>query len=711
MAEQKLRYLITGDATQLNGALNRASVRLKAFGQAATRVGKNLSIGLTAPITIAGTVAVNQAVKFEKLRTTLNVLTGSADEGARAFERLVQFSATTPFQLPDLVAVNNTLMGFGLSADSAFENLKKLGDIAGITGGNLNNIAIAFGQAAAEGRVMTRDLRQFINNGVPVIKILAQEMGVAEGQIMDLATQGKITFDVLERAFTKATASGGDFAGGTKILSQTLGGLLSTLKDNVNIALAEFGQAIAEAFNLSENIPKIAARLKDLTDKFKSLSPATQKTIILFTAAVAGIGPLLIILGKLSIGLGAVLSILPKVRVAFIALTTAMKANPFILVATAIAGVVLALQNMKKATDAAKLEAFGEDLKKLSIDEAEAKLTKLNKAFDENQKILDKADKGDYLVKNNEGLQVSVKRIKKENTQRGEQIKLLKDFINLKKEEQSVLPKPDSSATATTPLTGGVNLDSTAIKEKITQEKRANNRRNFLNDVFAITDKGQSAIEERFNKNAERLSQPLEATNSALKRFNMRTQEELDRTKAIAEEAGAIITGGFRNMAAGIGAALGDAISSGANLASALAGVLLSTLGAMAIQLGNLAIKIGLAMKAIKLSFKNPFTAIAAGIALIAVGKMIQGAAQTVQGGKVKKFAKGGIVSTPTLGLMAEYPGARSNPEVIAPLDRLKSMIGDSGGGRVQVGGEFTLRGQDLVVALQRANRNRDRIN
>ena len=109
MAEQKLRYVITGDATQLNGALNRASVRLKAFGQAASRVGKSLSIGLTAPITIAGTVAVNQAVKFEKLRTTLNVLTGSADEGARAFERLVQFSATTPFQLPDLVAVNEPL--------------------------------------------------------------------------------------------------------------------------------------------------------------------------------------------------------------------------------------------------------------------------------------------------------------------------------------------------------------------------------------------------------------------------------------------------------------------------------------------------------------------------------------------------------------------------------------------------------------------------
>ncbi len=79
--------------------------------------------------------------------------------------------------------------------------------------------------------------------------------------------------------------------------------------------------------------------------------------------------------------------------------------------------------------------------------------------------------------------------------------------------------------------------------------------------------------------------------------------------------------------------------------------------------------------------------------------------------GAITGFAKGGIVSGPTMGLMGEYPGARSNPEVIAPLDKLKSLIGDRGGSsNVQVGGEFTLKGQDLVVALQRADRNRNRI-
>jgi hypothetical protein len=51
------------------------------------------------------------------------------------------------------------------------------------------------------------------------------------------------------------------------------------------------------------------------------------------------------------------------------------------------------------------------------------------------------------------------------------------------------------------------------------------------------------------------------------------------------------------------------------------------------------------------------------------------------------------------MGLMGEYPGAKTNPEVVAPLDKLKSMIGSGGGS-----GEFVLRGNDLILAIQRSN-------
>lgn len=66
------------------------------------------------------------------------------------------------------------------------------------------------------------------------------------------------------------------------------------------------------------------------------------------------------------------------------------------------------------------------------------------------------------------------------------------------------------------------------------------------------------------------------------------------------------------------------------------------------------------------------------------------------------KFASGGLVYGPTLGLMGEYGGASSNPEVIAPLSRLQAILGVGGGGRTQV--EFHIKGRELVGILNKQN-------
>ena len=80
-------------------------------------------------------------------------------------------------------------------------------------------------------------------------------------------------------------------------------------------------------------------------------------------------------------------------------------------------------------------------------------------------------------------------------------------------------------------------------------------------------------------------------------------------------------------------------------------------------------------------------------------------------GGGVTAFANGGIISGPTMGLVGEYPGAKSNPEVISPLNKLKSLIGDSRmGGNLNVTGEVRVDGQDLLIAIQRAQETADRI-
>jgi hypothetical protein len=112
----------------------------------------------------------------------------------------------------------------------------------------------------------------------------------------------------------------------------------------------------------------------------------------------------------------------------------------------------------------------------------------------------------------------------------------------------------------------------------------------------------------------------------------------------------------------------------------------------VAIQAGDIALKTG-----------NGMAAIVAGGALVAAAAAMK--AHQAKG--IPAFADGGIVSGPTLGLMGEYPGARSNPEVIAPLDKLQSMINTGGGGNFVASTKFD--GRDLWLAVNRYDKDRAR--
>ena len=103
-----------------------------------------------------------------------------------------------------------------------------------------------------------------------------------------------------------------------------------------------------------------------------------------------------------------------------------------------------------------------------------------------------------------------------------------------------------------------------------------------------------------------------------------------------------------------------------------------------------------------KANSKIPIVGIA--IAAAAVASMLAIMAATKS--KAKKFAKGGIISGPTYGLMGEYPGASNNPEVVAPLNKLRSLLGDNGTNNVK----FVIEGRTLVGIMNKENRHLTRM-
>ncbi len=277
-------------------SVRQAGVRL---GSKISSIGRTMSMSLSAPIAGAGILAIKTASDYERLRVSMDTLNGSVREGARNFQRLKEFSARTPFQLQDLAKAQNMLQGFGQSADDAFESISMIGDIAAITGADINGIGIAFGQAAAEGRLMTRDIRQLINQGVPAIKLLADTMGVAQSEVLDLASQGEISFEILQQAFRDATSEGGMFADGMEKQSKTISGLFSTLRDNVSLALGELGDEIVKTLNLKELIPQIISGVKTITNNFKALSDESRTNILKLAGLLGVGGPIFLAVGAL----------------------------------------------------------------------------------------------------------------------------------------------------------------------------------------------------------------------------------------------------------------------------------------------------------------------------------------------------------------------------------------------------------------------------
>ncbi len=301
-----LAVKISADIKQLQKNVGKAKATLQNFGSSATSIGTKLTASLTLPIAGVGITALKTASDFEQLEVRLKTLTGSAEAGAKQFKRLQQFSAGTPFQLQDLVQANNTLLGFGMNAEDSFIALQQLGDVASATGADLQSIAVAFGQSSAEGKLFTRDIRQFINQGVPAVDLLAQSMGVARSEVFTLAEEGKISFQILQDAIAKSTQAGGKFAGATQAQSQTIAGLFSTLKDNVALALGELGNEIARAFDLKKLVKDATKSIKSITTIFKNLSSDLKKRMLIVAGVLGAGGPVLLAIGLLIKGIMAI---------------------------------------------------------------------------------------------------------------------------------------------------------------------------------------------------------------------------------------------------------------------------------------------------------------------------------------------------------------------------------------------------------------------
>ena len=724
---------IGSDISSLEKGLSKAQRQIQDAGRSMKRVGRNMTAALTLPLVGAGVAALKSAAEFETLQQSMNILNGSIEEGARNFERLKKFSAKTPFQLNDLASAQNMLQGFGLSADNAFNSLSMIGDISAVTGGSINGIGIAFGQAAAEGRLMTRDIRQLINQGVPAINLLADTMGVAKSEVLELASEGKISFEILQQTFKDATSEGGLFADGMEKQSKTLSGVWSTFKDNVSIALAEMGQSLAENLDIKELTRRVTDNIKMMTDWFTSLSADTQASMITLAAVIGVGGPVIYALGAMTTAVSSLAkamlflssTAIPAVIGALESLYLVALLNPVVAAITAITAAVgllgyAAVRSHKKTK---KLWDYIAQLKGVDVEseswrDLEKRIDSIKaKIKDANKSVISQMTTDPAAYKElNDQLKIFEDRLREIRPlifKTGQMIAeelggTVFEALNNKKDTGPLIYRQKVKVeTDVVTDTGGV-MPEVPVKPVIQSIKPKDWEPIVDIDIPELElDVGVPAdsiayVQEEFAKMEKAIT--LATSQGERDRLDIRKsslEKQLESMKTQGEKAmelGQALQTALSNAFVALGETLSD-IFTGDGGATTFFNKMLSIIASFMSTFGKLMIAFGVAKA--ELSFSgNPFAAIAAGVALIAVAGAIK---SHLNNGPedTPKLAKGGLAFGPTMAVVGDNKGARSNPEVIAPLDKLKSMMGNMGGTqRVIVEGR--LRGSDIFISNKR---------
>jgi hypothetical protein len=741
----------------LNQGLKQAKRDIQRTTGEIQNLGRSLSMGITAPLALIGASSVKVFADFEQSMAKVKAVSGATNaefesltNNAQELGRTTRFTASEVsalqlefaklgFTSEEITQVTGATLNLAQatgsdlaqSAEVAGATLRAFGMDASETGHVTDVMAAAFSSSAldinafqdsmkyvapvakAAGVTLeeaTAMLGQLANNGIKgsqagtALRRILQEvagtgmdfgeaMKKSAGEVINLADAKDEVGRSASSAFLVLKEGMGDVDGLTKALQESDGaaadmaatmddtaeGAMKRMQSALEGAQIEIGQALAPI------MIKLAGIVSDLAARFSSMSDGGQLVIMAISGIAALIGPLLLVIPTLIQGINGA-------KVAFAALNRTMLANPFGAVAAAIGLVVGAVIMLNNASSEGsdkvgdlKKSLGGLDLQQQakSIEGArtaqEAYVQQLKEERDEIMKL------------------APYKRTA--NSQAGRDLKKLEaaletanaDLAAMQQLEQGVALKLKQTADEAS-NSGDAVVDLGNSTEDTTKKlKDKSNTLGFLMNkleevpdtdiwkpVRESTDQANNSLGALFNTLEET---PVPGFVRELTPLEMFMQAMTDT----ATQFGNIIGSAFADMISGA--------KKGKDAMKEMAKALIST----ALAASQAAI-----IEAMINSGK--FTGPAAPIvipALVASGiALVQGLFNSLPA-----FADGGIVSGPTLGLVGEYPGAKTNPEVIAPLDKLRGMLG---GQAVQVTGKIS--GRDILLTSERNAIDRNRV-
>jgi len=740
-----LEIFINGNSKDLEAALSSAEKKLAGFSSKMKDIGQSLSLRLTAPLALAGGAAIKLASDFEESLNKVNVAFKDSSKDVQAFAKttLKSFGIAegTALDMAALFGDMSTSMGLSTSqaAKLSTSMVGLAGDLASFKNMNIEEVTTALNG------VFTGETESLKRLGIVMTEVNLKQFAMEKGikKNLDQMTQSEKVLLRYQYVMKNTANAQGDF-------ERTGGGAANQMRmfnESLKELGVQFGSVILPA------VTQIITKFNSILGYLRDLSPATKTFILTIAGIAAATGPLLFLAG----------SILPKVLTGFKLLTSAAGKFNLTIGKGGALGVLIAglgyvaesaydynkaLGETNKLTEDQKknldvvLETNEAIKKKIALLQQEYKIagqvqlqTGLNTANITKSKaqVKSQIDEQAKLYKQNKAI------IAQLTSAQGAGVGGGPDLSVLGGDEESAAAKFDFSALGSkiSDLNKDIFSDLQSISRTVTSGQE-----NVLNRFLATTSsKGQEfgkLLRSFFNYDITQSEfftsvQKLYGQVSNIASPFAVMDQQITASTAIIQEQLALQSEQFnmymqsmdmlKNTTQQVFQSIGNSIVNSFGLAKTGLEGFIGAMANVLVQMGAMAIAESIFGKK-KVATKyaesqaNAVTigtnaAAAAGPAgLVALAPFIAAAMGVVQGAftGISAFAKGGIVSGPTMGLMGEYMGAKSNPEVIAPLSKLQNMMDFGGGNDMNLSGEFVVRGQDLILALQRAEKTRNRI-
>ena len=325
-------------------------------------------IGGAGVLKALGSEMIRVRGEFQSMQTAIETMVGK-DMAGQLIPQIKELAKISPLTMSDMVGAEKMMLGFNIQAEDTIKYLKAISDISMGESSKFNSLTLAFSQMSAAGKLMGQDLNQMINAGFNPLQIISEKTGKSIATLKDEMSKGAVSAEMVQQAFIDATSAGGKFYNMSENASKTINGQLSMMQDALDSVFNELGtksesvimDGIQMTTSLIQNYETVGRILAGLVVTY-----GTYRTAVMLVTAAESKHTLV------EIGLTNARLLARKAQ---LALNAAMLTNPYVLLATAVVGLGVAMLAFRdSATEAEKAQRrFNEQQEEAKKQEEEHK--------------------------------------------------------------------------------------------------------------------------------------------------------------------------------------------------------------------------------------------------------------------------------------------------------------------------------------------------